>query len=702
MVRNYAAQTPSYIATHYEVANNHILLSLLLHAIDALSPKRLMMTLADPGLLQLPSILASVGALVLLYDLGLLLFSPAAALAAMAALGLSFWHLMYSHMLRGYSLATFFCLLSAWLAAHALLRGRRSLLSLLPLTLLAAHYIVPSSVIFTLALGLWAVWLSRQAEYRQESPSLKELAAVFGCGLLLTLLSYLPVLDQLPNAGIGRLGLGESLLATPRRLGLMAGVLGRGWLFPSFFLIAGVAGAVVGWRRGSRPGVVLALLQLAVPLVAATLTGTMPETRVYLYTLPFWALLLAAGTPAAAGQRAAALLLFAGLSWSQVSSFRAWNRGFDPRAVVLEVSARTVQADDFVLIYTSVGDRDLGDVFDWSYYGFCADLEPFLYLRPDQDLPYLSRARYYIAAGSQEEAAAALERSGADRFVRRTLRLAKSMGRVGLYEAGVGDAVLAAYESAAKSAAGSEQAEALIGLAVLELKYDRPARALPLLERAARLAPSHPKLRFYSGLARALTLDEEGARREFQWLVLHDRENVHAPMLLGDALASLGRFEEARRWYRWYQEPVRPAAAWAFLARSRAALKALDDRWKPLAGRPQGAPQWRERAKLFLKLWSFERAVGAQAEAVRLDPTLQNGAELAYLRSLHHQYAAAAGLLQAAVAGGAGDPARILLARELMIKRAYGMARRELEGVLSRSPDDADARQVLEELKRLE
>ena len=66
MLRHYSARPVSYIRAHYEIPNNHVLQSILHRAIDVYYPRRLIGTLAGVGPLQLPSILASIGTLILL------------------------------------------------------------------------------------------------------------------------------------------------------------------------------------------------------------------------------------------------------------------------------------------------------------------------------------------------------------------------------------------------------------------------------------------------------------------------------------------------------------------------------------------------------------------------------------------------------------------------------------------------------------
>jgi hypothetical protein len=151
-IRNYAQMPLRIIATKYNAPNNHLLVSVMLHLIDAAAPKKIFLTLADIHLLQFPSIAASVLALVLLYLIAAELTGTLAAALAVVALGVSFWHLIYSHMLRGYSLSVFFNLLNLWLVLRILERKIWPLW-MLPLALAATHYLIPLNACYTLALA---------------------------------------------------------------------------------------------------------------------------------------------------------------------------------------------------------------------------------------------------------------------------------------------------------------------------------------------------------------------------------------------------------------------------------------------------------------------------------------------------------------------------------------------------------------------
>lgn len=161
MIRFYAKEPASWITTHFETPNNHVLLSLLLHGLNALSPKELFESLRHPGPLQLISILPSAGALILLHRTVSASFPARTALLACAALGLSYWHLLYSHMLRGYALSAFLLLVNVCLLQEAVARDRRRLLIFLPPFLAAFNYTVASNLYFSagLSLGLAGAWV---------------------------------------------------------------------------------------------------------------------------------------------------------------------------------------------------------------------------------------------------------------------------------------------------------------------------------------------------------------------------------------------------------------------------------------------------------------------------------------------------------------------------------------------------------------
>ncbi len=137
----------SKLATYYPSApNNQILFSMILHGIDRLSPHKMTVetgALSDPRLLQLPSIVASAAAMVLLYFLALTLVPRPVAVLSTVAFGASFWRLIYSYRLRGYGLAIFLNLLNLWLIQQAIAKRRTRFLLFLPFTVAAAHYLSP-------------------------------------------------------------------------------------------------------------------------------------------------------------------------------------------------------------------------------------------------------------------------------------------------------------------------------------------------------------------------------------------------------------------------------------------------------------------------------------------------------------------------------------------------------------------------------
>lgn len=210
-LRNYAAGSVAQIRSIYNAPNNHVLLSLLLRGIDQSWPQDLVESMADPRPLQAPSVLASMGAVLLLYSCAALLAGPAAALIASAAFGAAYWHLLYSHMLRGYSLACFFNLLSLWLLLQALLRRRAWALWALPAAVAAGHYTLPSNALYTAALALWAAWVLRarkpsartlKGKNAKAPPAPPPLSALSGLAVLaaaggLTYWAYAPMWAEL-------------------------------------------------------------------------------------------------------------------------------------------------------------------------------------------------------------------------------------------------------------------------------------------------------------------------------------------------------------------------------------------------------------------------------------------------------------------------------------------------------------------------
>jgi tetratricopeptide (TPR) repeat protein len=87
---------------------------------------------------------------------------------------------------------------------------------------------------------------------------------------------------------------------------------------------------------------------------------------------------------------------------------------------------------------------------------------------------------------------------------------------------------------------------ALFNLAVVLLKRDRPAEALPLLDVVLREDPAHPAARLVRGQARLKTGDPRGAAADLEEQTKRAPASAHAWLLLAEARKALGDEAGAR------------------------------------------------------------------------------------------------------------------------------------------------------------
>ena len=512
MLRHYASQPISFIKSHYEVPNNHILLSIILHEIDRHWPKKLISTLADMGPLQLPSILASIGALILQLLVALQFFPPPVALLSLTVLGVSFWHLIFSHMLRAYSMSVFFNLLNIYLVQQLFLRRRYWVIVLLPPSIMATHYLLPANVYFTAALLVFTAFIMRQEwslarrvlnrwkrrqmeilagrnlghkkaaqktskivnafenmERTQSWLSLRLLlilGAVLVAGLGLTLYAYLPIAQQVINATRTNMTYADSLRATGSRLSELLGVLGSGYPFRVFWLTAALGGGYFVCRRRKRWASfgILSLAYLLLPIAASTYQRNVPPTRIYVSALPIWAMLFAVGLygwlllPLKKKLRLdsrkfkavliAAIIMVAGAASGQVRSFLNWNQGISLRRVMCDIVPQTRTHDDFAVILSYRNSPAFYDTISWEYYGFAANMWPYEQTHNDHDYDYLIRRNYFIVAQNERDARSSMASTRIDRFLRKTFRESGRSGAMVIYKVTLDDYVLRAYRRA--------------------------------------------------------------------------------------------------------------------------------------------------------------------------------------------------------------------------------------------------------------
>lgn len=717
MVRTYANQPLLGIATSFEAPNNHILLAMILHLINALSPKELFVTMAHPGPLQSVSILASVGALVLLYKLAESAFSSRTARLATTILGLSYWHLIYSHQMRGYSLSTSLLVLTVWLVHEGMVRARHRLLYFFPVAFAAFNYTVASNLYIStgLALGLIA-WLTLSPTKHSHRNSTLALLAI---GVVLTTLLYIPILDAMREAarqGPPPVGL-VSAMAT--RLGFATDVLGSSLTYRVYLLSLAVLGLVIGLRRPHKNSLLplLSLAMISTPILATTVQGiVIPFARTFVPLLPFWALLVALGlewviefltrripalTPVAPYALAAFVVLPAA---GGVFDFIKWNSGMNVRGLMAEVSAKTRNIDDFVLIHPTADVGLFGGRIDWEYYAFAAGLPPQHRTASGQDVGYLLRKQYFIAEESELAARKSLERSRIDPMFAGRMRALSRHGKLQLFSLTMDDSLLREYQAVSKdeSADPSLKAQALTGLAFIYLDSDRLEKAAAHLEKAKQLQPENHRIRFYLALTRYLELDDKRAAEEFSWIVANDTTNARAPFFYGDALAGQGRSEEALLQYAWYEGAKNKAnaAAWLFSNRAPLGAQAVKRNDPPLPP-AKDAEGWANAARAFEARGSLERAAIAWRASMKIHPSVAALLGLAKAHVGLQEAVAGEQILRRVLATGAAQENRVALAKVLYQKRSLPEARKELETFLHAYPDHAEGKKLLRTIRRL-
>jgi tetratricopeptide (TPR) repeat protein len=453
------------------------------------------------------------------------------------------------------------------------------------------------------------------------------------------------------------------------------------------------------------------------PPVLLTFAGVHAATRIYIPVLPFWALLYAAGLEGLgraamrrwrlASRRAwigpVLALATAVAGMGQMKAFLDFNRGMDIRGVMMKIVELTKDTDDFAVIYTTQGDAKLGDMLNWDYYGFCANLEPYFYVLSGNDYPYSMHGTYYIVAENESDVEGALDRTGVDPFMRKTLSRTATIGRLRLYTVGLTPSVEDAYRKAAADARvlPAERAQALTGLGYRLFKDRRYREALAPFLRAESLAPESEKIRSLSGLASLQSFEAVGAEREFGWIVAHDTTNVLAPYYYAEALAAIGRTDEARRWYSWYLSPDLPPGAWYMKDRANAGLAALPPGRRGIPPRPTTADGWEAAAKYFFGSGSLELSAAAMTEAVELEPNDDRWLRLARINGMDHRYAVSIEMLRRILARRGDDTLKLQLALQLMLKGAKSDAYRLLDEISQSSPAAAQARDLRRKFDRM-
>lgn len=272
----FAAQPYSRIATTYSAPNNHIFHTMLVRLATTALGK-------DNWAVRVPALLAGIAAVPVAYLLARgLLASTTAGLVAAWLVALHPLHLWYSQVARGYSLLILCSLLSLYLLHRALTGGRAWTWAAFAGSGFLAAWTLPSGAFHLVALGGWGWGVA-------DRPQRRRLALSCGVALGLVGLVYLPLFDQVADAG-RRWGIGvwDDPLALPE---VFADLVGQ-WIRWPWGLLPGLAalGGLVWMVRRRHPLAGYIGLAWAVPLAAALVMGTAGQPRSYHYLFPTFVL----------------------------------------------------------------------------------------------------------------------------------------------------------------------------------------------------------------------------------------------------------------------------------------------------------------------------------------------------------------------------------------------------------------------------
>ena len=281
----FASRPLYYGLSFYPDPNNHLLNTLLMHLSYVLFGNQ-------PWILRLPAFLAGVLLVPATFALARLLYGDGAAILASALVGVSSYFIEYSTNARGYTLqALCFVVMLALLISAV---RRRSLSPLVPAALAAVlgAYTLPT-MLYGIAIA--AVW----ALLQRRLSALHLLATGLILGLVTTLL-YLPVLvisgaDKLVgNRFVVPLSFGELGPELTRTLERTWAFWNRDIPWPlAALLVLGFAITLLFELRASQ--MPLGLLAPLVCLVLVLLQRVAPFERVWLFLLPLYFAIAAAG-----------------------------------------------------------------------------------------------------------------------------------------------------------------------------------------------------------------------------------------------------------------------------------------------------------------------------------------------------------------------------------------------------------------------
>jgi hypothetical protein len=308
---NEFASRPLYYAlSFYPDPNNHLLNTLLVHAVFVVAGNQ-------PWLLRLPALAAGVLLVPATYWLARLLYAPGAAVLAAVLVAGSSYLIEYSTNARGYTLQA---LCFVIMLALVILAARRHSLSALLLAALVAAvgvYAVPTMLYGVAIAAAWLV-LDRRIPVRHL------ICAGLVAGLV-TVLLYLPALvisgpDKLvANRFIVPLPIAELPGELARSLVSTWGFWNRDvpWLLAALLVFGfGVATIDELRRRRVPPG----LLAAAMCLLLVLVQRVAPFERVWLFLLPLYLVVASAGLARFVDGRLLGLVFGAALAFTALTS----------------------------------------------------------------------------------------------------------------------------------------------------------------------------------------------------------------------------------------------------------------------------------------------------------------------------------------------------------------------------------------------
>ena len=315
-LENFVSKPFAVIATDYSAPNNHVLYSLLLRPVYLVSDSEFF--------LRLPSLLFTVGTLVMVFRMTRRWAGVSAAMSATLWLGLTQTFLIHTIQVRGYGLSMF---LAAWLGDLAVSDPPATRWRRLPaIAMIGAGflYVLPTNVLFLIPLAVVAVVWTAVRERHRRSILLESGAWAAAC--VLAGLLYWTIVDQVLAAGGDRRGV--SVLSVLRLAhGVFAAAM-RDWLLVLPIAAAGLIawGREISPQRSGSPqaaGLRSILSELPLPLVTlalltgpfvlTALIGVLPFPRNYSSMLPFVA--VAMGCLLTRGIQAVARVV--SLKWSE-------------------------------------------------------------------------------------------------------------------------------------------------------------------------------------------------------------------------------------------------------------------------------------------------------------------------------------------------------------------------------------------------